>query len=213
MSRVVLPGVVTGTEGVDPIAPVHIPIVVVVVYEVVVSVDIDIVVSPAAAITPAAAPGNTHRYAGTVSDISCSVISVWRVIHVGVRVCHRSPNERRVVIRNVDHFRTGLFNHYDGFAFDLLRFYFDLFIGLQLPPVLRFGAHTLDGVHHVTLLGQKGVSQFGGPLDVLGQLLDNLGQRRHRLNARIPVLVLHGLNDRLFIHKRAFARDKLLQLN
>ena len=97
MSRVVLPGVVTGTEGVDPIAPVHIPIVVVVVYEVVVSVDIDIVVSPAAAPTPAAAPGNTHRDAGAVSEISCSVISIGWVIHVGIGVSHRSPNYRRVV--------------------------------------------------------------------------------------------------------------------
>src|SRR4051794_7323280 len=104
MFRVVLPGVVTGTERVDPIAAVHIPIVVVVVaYEVVVSVDIDIVVSPAAAPTPAAAPGNTHRDAGAVSVISCSVISVWRVIHVGVWINRHSPNDRRVVIRNVDH--------------------------------------------------------------------------------------------------------------
>src|SRR5258705_1934335 len=158
MLRVVLP-----VTAIDPVTRSIDIVSVVVTYEVVVSVDIYVVASPTAAPAPTSTPSRSDRDAGAVPYGCTTVISS---VKGRIWVDHCSPNEGRVVRRHVDHFRTGLLNHHVGFAFDLFCFDLHLLIGLQLPSVLRFRAHALHRVHDVSLLGQKGVAQVCGPLDV-----------------------------------------------
>lgn len=51
---------------------------------------------------------------------------------------------------------------------------------------MRFCAHTLNGIHHVALLRKKRVTEIGGPLDIVRQSLNHIGQRGHCLDTRIP---------------------------
>jgi hypothetical protein len=73
-------------------------------------------------------------------------------------------------------------------GFDLL-----VFIRHQSSFALRHQAHPLDGVHHIGLLRKKGVTEIGGPLNVVCQAFHHVGQSRHRLNARVPGLFLNRL--------------------
>jgi uncharacterized membrane protein len=51
--------------------------------------------------------------------------------------------------------------------------------------------------HGIALLRQKRVSEIGGPLDILCQLLDQVGKLRWGLDTRVPVLLHHGLGETL----------------
>jgi hypothetical protein len=108
--------------------------------------------------------------------------------------------------------RIGLLDHDDRLAFHNLRFHFLLLSGFQVACVLRLRAHTLNGIHDVGLLRQKRIAQIGGPLQILGELLQRVGQRGHCLNAGVPVLLLDGLNKRLVLQVLVLLQP-LLELN
>jgi len=70
----------------------------------------------------------------------------------------------------------------------------------------------LNGVHHLGLLGEKGVAELGGPFDVLKELFDDVGKGGQSLNARVPVLLLDGVR-KLFIFQLVVLRQPLVELD
>ena len=89
---------------------------------------------------------------------------------------------------------------------------FDLFGGFQVSGVFGLLAHALHGIHHIVLLREERVSQVGRPLDVLGQQLDDIRQGRQSLDAGVPILLLHGVGQRLVFEVLVLGQP-LLQLN
>ena len=73
-------------------------------------------------------------------------------------------------------------------------------------------AHALHRFHHVVLLRQECVAQVGRPLNVIRQELHHIRKRGQALDAGIPVLFFHGINERLVLQTRVF-RQPLLQLH
>ena len=191
MSWVVLP-LITTLYVVHTIATADVGIAV----EIVVSVDVDIAASPTAAPTPAAAPGSADRHAHSERDRAGSnhcAGRVCRIVNWWIRINWRTVDVHRVVRRHVDYLRVRLFDHNDLLALNHLRFDFLLLIRLQRTFALGFRAHALDGIHHVFLLSEKGVTQIGSPLNVVGQALHHVGECGHGLNARVPGLFLNRL--------------------
>jgi hypothetical protein len=62
------------------------------------------------------------------------------------------------------------------------------------------------------LLGEEGVAEVGRPLDVVGQPLDHVREHGHRLDARVPVHLLHCVRQRLALQIRVL-REPLLELD
>jgi hypothetical protein len=66
--------------------------------------------------------------------------------------------------------------------------------GLEIPGALRLCAHTLHGVHHILLLRQNRISHVCHPLNILRHPLYHVWKCGHRLHARIPRLLSHGVD-------------------
>src|SRR5262249_25952249 len=160
--------------------------------EIVEVVDRDVVAAPTSIPAPATAPKCAHRDAGAERQADSGRVPAPRIGHHGKRIDRRTPDRGGGVLRHVDHLRVGLFDDDDLLAFDGLRLPCLLRVARGRPPGLRRLPHALDGVHYIALLGQKGVAEVGRPLDVIGQQLHDFGQSRHRLDARIPGLLLYG---------------------
>jgi hypothetical protein len=98
----------------------------------------------------------------------------------------------------------------------LNHLFFDLLLCIrgQSSSALCLRAHPLDGVHHIGFLRQKGVTEIGSPLNIVGETFHHVGQSRHRLNARIPRLFLNRLDQfcLVFDELRVFV-EPLPQLN
>jgi hypothetical protein len=72
----------------------------------------------------------------------------------------------------------------------------------------------LNRSHNIGLLGQKCITQISGPLNVVGQTLHDIGQRRHGLNAWIPRLFLDRFGQPLLIAREILIPvQPLLQLH
>ena len=78
--------------------------------------------------------------------------------------------------------------------------------------VLRLLPHPLDGVHDVALLGEEGVAEVRRPLDVVREPLHHVGNRRHRLDGRVPRLLGDRVGQRLVLQLRVL-RQPLLELD
>jgi len=148
--------------------------------EVVVDVDVDIVPPPtttAARTTDRGAPdeADTERDKGAAGVIG-------RVINGRIGIDGRWVDVGRVVGWHIDHFRIRRFHHDHRRLLDDLRF---------------DHLHPLDRVHDITLLSQKGVAKLGGPLDVVGEPFNRLGNNCHRLDARVPGLLRHSIGQRI----------------
>ena len=168
--------------------------------EVVVVVHIDIVVSPAGIPAPPAAPRRTHRDPDAKRDGRASRIRPHgRVVNRRIRVHRRSVHYDRVVGGDVHHLRVRLFNHVDVPAFNQLCFYHLFRRGFQIAGALCLDAHALHGLHHIRFLRQKGVAELSRPLDVVCQALDDVRERGHRLDARIPWLLGDLLGKELLV--------------
>ena len=67
---------------------------------------------------------------------------------------------------------------------------------MQLSILLGTGAHLLDGIHDIGLLGEERVAEVGGPLNVAREQGKHIGERDEGLHAGIPVH-LPGRIDKL----------------
>ena len=72
--------------------------------------------------------------------------------------------------------------------------------------------HPLDGVHDVVLLVEEGVPELRRPLDVVREPLHDVGNRRHRLDARVPGLLRDRVGERLVLQVLVL-REPLLELD
>ncbi len=109
-------------------------------------------------------------------------------------VNRRSPHRVWLVYRRIDHLRIGRQNLDRALAILGLRCDCLLRGVLQVPRLLRPGAHGLNGVHHIRLLRQKRIAQVRGPANVMTENVQNIGKSDQCLNARIPVLLLSGVD-------------------
>lgn len=189
MLRVVLPSVIPSGRAVHIVRALSI---VVVLYIVIVDVDVDIVVPPSGSIAPTSTPCRSHRHSNSKGNShACRIVPGRRIGDWRIGIDRRSINNGRVIAGNINHLRVRLFDDNHRFVFDLLGLNFLLITVLQVSGILCFYPHALDCIHNVALLGKESVAEVRGPLDVLGQLLHDIGQRRHCLNAGIPILFLN----------------------
>ncbi len=84
--------------------------------------------------------------------------------------------------------------------------------GGERPGPLRLLPHALDRVHDVRLLVEEGVPQVGGPLDVVAETLHDVGERRHRLDGRVPGLLRDRVCERLVLQSLVLP-EPLLELD
>src|SRR6201981_3563268 len=162
--------------------------------EIVVDVDVDVVTSPPAAPSPAAAPERTHHHAYSEGNRhSSGVVAPSGIVERVVRVDGRAVHHHRIVGRHIHHFWICLLDYDHLFALDDFSLNLLLFGRLQTSLVLSFLAHALHGVHHIALLREEGIPEIRGPLNIIGQSVDNIWQGSHRLDAGVPRL----LGDRI----------------
>ena len=187
-------------------------------HEIVSSVDVYAAAAPATTPAPAAAPGGadrqTHAKRNRRGAKICAGPVIGRIPDTRIGITHWSPDISGIVGGHIDHLRIRLLDHdyllvLDGLFFDLL-----LVIRSQSSFLLGLRAHPLDGVHDIALLRQKGITEIGGPLNVIGEAFDHVGQSGHRLNAWIPGLFLNRLGELglVFDERRVFF-EPLLQLH
>ena len=95
--------------------------------------------------------------------------------------------------------RIGLFDDDHALVFDDFGFHLLLLGGFQIALFLGLLAHALHGIHHIALLRQECVAQVGGPLNVVGEALDYIGQSRQGLDAWVPGLLRYGISESLVL--------------
>ena len=189
------------------------PIDVRVAIEIVVHVDVDVVMPPSATPAPTAAPERPHHDADAKRNRnSRGVVAGRRVVDRRVGIYRGTVYHHGVVRRYIHDLRIRLFDHDHTFAFDDLRLYFLLLVRFQVAVALGLLAHALDGVHHIALLREEGIAQVGGPLNVVGQSLDQVGETRQRLDAGIPWLLGNGIGECLVFQVLIFFKP-LLELD
>jgi hypothetical protein len=167
--------------------------------EVVVVVNGNIVVAaPTGTPTITAAPRRSDHHAHAKRDRrACCVITDWGICDGRIRINRCTINDSRVVAGYVHDFRTRRLNHDNLFAFDDLRFDLLLLRTLEVPFLLRLGTHALNGIHHFALLSEECVAEICRPLDVFGELFDQVGKDGHGLDTGIPGLLHRSVGERL----------------
>jgi len=107
-----------------------------------------------------------------------------------------------------------LFDHNDLLARNSLGLNVHLLVVLQRSSALSFSSHALNRIHDISLLCQEDVAQIGGPLNVLGKKFDDIRQRRHRLDTRIPWLFLNFCRELILVFCETWILfQELLELN
>jgi hypothetical protein len=124
---------------------------VIVIYVIVVVVDVEVAIAPAATPTPAAAPGCAQRKTSAPCQTHSRVIT--GIFIRIVRILGLAVHDHRIVGWNVDNLRISLLNNDYLFAAFCFGLDFLLGAGFQRAFAFGFGAHSLDCVHHVGLLG------------------------------------------------------------
>ena len=106
---------------------------VVIVYVLVVHVNVDIVVAPAAIVSPASpvtAPGCSYGNSNAKRNRRSRRVITWGwVVNRRIRIDGRSIDHSWIVRGNVNHVGAGLLNHDNALAFDLLGLYCLLLAG------------------------------------------------------------------------------------
>src|SRR5580765_8436388 len=59
-------------------------------------------------------------------------------------------------------------------------------VAAQISEIACPLAHSLYGIHHILLLGQKCVAQVGGPVHIRGHHVQNRRERQQGLHGRVP---------------------------
>jgi hypothetical protein len=101
--------------------------------------------------------------------------------------------------------RIGLFNDNHTLLLYQSGFYGLLLCSFQGALVLGLTAHTLNSVHHITLLCQKGIAEVGRPLNIICQTIGNVRKSSERLNACIPTLFPDAIGKCLVLEGFVFA--------
>ena len=196
MLRIVLPAGVPITDVVA-VAAVNIRVP----NEIIIVVDVDVVVAaPPASPAPTAAPSRSNSQSDSKRDRhSRRVIACRRIVDGWIGIDRWAIDHDRIIGRYVYDLRIGLFNDYYTFIVDSFDFHLLLLSRFQIPSVLGLFAHTLHGVHHIVFLGKERIAQIRGPLNVVGQPLYQIGERRHGLDTRIPGLLRDSIGKRLVL--------------
>jgi hypothetical protein len=178
--------------------------------EIVVVIDGDVVVTPAASPSPSATPERPHHDADANRDRhpGC-VVARRRVVNGRIRIYRRAINHGWIVGRHIDDLRIRLFDDDRALAFDDLGFYLLLLVRFQIASPLGLLTHTLHSVHHIALLRQKGVAEVSRPLDIVSQALDQIGQGGQGLNAGVPRLLGHSIGERFVLQARILCKPLL----
>ncbi len=114
-----------------------------------------------------------------------------------ISVNRRAPDIERIVGWHIDHLR--LSRLYDDDLLPSFRLSPDGLLRrrIQAPVSPRAGAHPLNRVHDLRLLCEESVTEIGRPLNVLVQFRERVRHGHQCLYARIPRLLLGGVNERL----------------
>jgi hypothetical protein len=195
--RVVLP-VVVGSLVILVVLVVFI----VVINVIVVHVNVHRAGAPAAVPAPRAAPGGSECNTGSEGDCrSRRIITRRRIRNRRIRIDRRrgSIHDGGVVCGNVNNIGTGLLHQDDLFASLGLSLHLLLLRRFKSAFALGFRAHALHRVHHLGFLSQKGVPEIRCPLNVVRHPVHDIGERCHRLDARVPVLFLDCSGERLVL--------------
>jgi hypothetical protein len=188
------------------------PVVDVVPIEIVVHIDVDVVAAAPAAAAARAAPDRRAHHHAEAERHERGAGWVGRVVNRWIRINGRAIDDRRTVGRHVDHFGVRRLHDDDRLLLDDLRLDLLLLVGFEGALVLGFLPHPLNGVHDVALLCEEGVAEIGRPLNVIRKPLDHFGNRRHRLDRRVPGLLRHRIGQRL-VFQILVLRHPLLQLD
>jgi hypothetical protein len=166
----------------------------------VVVVHVDVVVAPVAAVADerADAHADAEREEARHRHLSARVAGVGVAGRVAVRrrvvrLRRRRAVCRRRILRHVHGVRLGRLDDdrlllVDDLLGDLL-----LLGGLERAAGLGQLPHALHRVQHVVLLGEEGVAKVLRPVEVLGHALQEVGELRETLDARVPVLLRERL--------------------
>ena len=129
-------------------------------------------------------------------DAGGDIARLWPIIGRIGRIGPRSVDDGWVVIRHIH--RSGSVGAMattclppitDGDALLLRR--------LQCVIGLRFGAQTLNGVHHVWLLRDDRITQLLGPIELRAHHFKYAWRRHQRFNAVVPILLGDGGLERI----------------
>jgi len=138
--------------------PVAVPV------KVVVVIDVDVAATPVAIAPPAIGDTRTYQDTGAPRQPHSRIIARVAIRIVGIG--RRAVNHRWIIGRNVNGLRIGLFNNNNVLVILGLSLDYLFLARLQRALGLCFRAHALHGIHHVLLLGEKGIPQVCRPLDV-----------------------------------------------
>ncbi len=182
--------------------------------EIVVVIDSDVIVpAPTRVPAPTSSPCCSHGDSDSEGNRhACRVIPWRRIVNGRIGVDRWAVHDDRIVAWNINDLRIGLLDDDDLFRFHSFHFYFLLFTRFQVAGPLSLLAHALHCLHDVALLRQKCIAEVGGPLDVIRQALDSFRKRGHGLDARVPRLLLHGVDECLVFQGLVFLQP-LLELN
>jgi hypothetical protein len=72
---------------------------------------------------------------------------------------------------------------------------------------LRFGAQALNGVHHIGLLGQHGIAELLGPVELVTHRRQHRRRRHEFLHAGVPILLFQGFFELLVFQLLVFFRE------
>jgi hypothetical protein len=137
-----------------------------------------------------------HREANSKHNHGTADVNAGRWREVERRVVGPRPgsiDNGRVVIGHIDRVRADwLDGNFVCFAPDGL-----LGRGLQCASSRRSPAQTLNGVHDIRLLREKGVADLLAPLQIRVHHAQNVGEWYQRLYAQIPTLLFQGGSQRV----------------
>ena len=166
-----------------------------------ISVEVIVVVDHRAAV-PVTIPGIPSPSAATAARKRTEGDSSAEPDHAGGRHISRGVSRGDVGIA-IDYCRIVFRNIYDlrvrGLDDDGLRrllYHRDLGSRLEIARSLGFGAQRLNGRHHLRRLVVIGLSQRGGPGEILRQIVEDRRKLGKCLHARIPRLFVDGLHER-----------------
>jgi hypothetical protein len=88
-----------------------------------------------------------------------------------------------------------------------------LLSGLQITFLLGLFPHSLNGIHYLALLRQKGIAQLGRPLNFVAEQFYDRWHSCKSLDARVPRLFFRCVGERLVFQALVFLQPTLQKNN